>query len=322
MSDNDRTIDGLENVPDSLRGCVLTVGNFDGVHLGHQRILHAARSLGESSGAPVAAMALEPPPDLVLRPADTPQRLTPLPQKRELLARHGAGWVVVARADGELLGMSPEEFIDRVVVGRFAPSHVVEGPDFFFGRGRAGNVDVLRAAGRSRQFAVHVVQTVTLDMPEGPQRVSSTLIRRLVAEGRAADAARCLGRPFALYGSVIAGAGHGRVIEFPTANIDAGEQVVPADGVYAGRAEIAGSELPAAISVGTKPTFGPTPRTIEAFLIGGGGDYYNQPMALSFLERLRDQRRFDGIKELRAQIAKDVQRVREICGRRPPRWGG
>lgn len=322
MSANARYIDGLENIPRSLRGCVLTIGNFDGMHLGHQRIGRAARSEGDSCGAPVAAMTFEPPPDLVLRPADTPQRLTPLPQKRELLLRHGADCVVVARADRRMLAMSPEEFIDRIVVGSFAPSHVVEGQDFVFGRGRTGNIEVLRAAGGTLGFAVHVVDTVTVALPDGPQRVSSTLIRRLVAQGRVADAGRCIGRPFALYGHVIAGAGRGRVLQYPTANIDPGEQVVPADGVYAGRAEVAGSEYPAAISIGPKPTFGPSARAIEAFLVGGAGDHYNQFMALSFLERLRDQRRFDGIEGLKAQIEKDVQRVREICGHRPPRRGG
>ncbi|MCK4600899.1 MAG: hypothetical protein KAU28_00435, partial [Phycisphaerae bacterium] len=223
-------------------------------------------------------------------------------------------YVVTATSDKAMLAMSPEEFIDWVIVERFAPRYVVEGRNFFFGHGREGTVEILRGAGAAKGFAVHVIDPVMLKVAETLQRVSSTLIRSLVAAGEVADAARCLGRTFTLYGSVIAGRGQGRQLEFPTANLALGEQVIPADGVYAGRACVAGSQFISAISIGVKPTLGPEERTVEAYLIDADGDYYNKPMSLSFVQRLRGQMKFDGVESLRAQIEKDVQRVEEICG--------
>lgn len=309
-----RVVHGLEAVGRPLRGGVLTIGNFDGVHRGHRAILQTARSLADAEGRPVTALTFEPPPDLVARPSDEPRRLTPAAQKCALLLEAGADCVVVAATTRELLAMTPRAFIAEVVVGRFAARHVVEGRNFFFGHARQGTVETLRQASAANGYVCHVVAPVMAELPAGPTRVSSTLIRRLVAGGEVADAARCLGRDFVLYGTVVAGRGHGRVLEFPTANLEPGEQVVPADGVYAGRAEVGGTNFAAAISVGRKPTFGPGERTIEAYLVGAAGDYYGRAMALSFAARLRDQRTFADADSLRGQIAKDVVRVREICG--------
>ena len=312
---NGRLIQGLDAVADPLRGCVLTIGNFDGVHLGHQRILQTARALADAERSRVVALTFDPPPDLVLRPEDEPQRLTPHNERCRLLLEGGCDCVVTAGADMKLLRMAPEEFILRVIVARFAPRHVVEGEDFFFGRGRSGNVETLRLAGSRAGYILHVVAPAMQELPEGPVRVSSTLIRRLIAAGRIEHANRCLGRDFTLYGCVRAGQGRGRVLEFPTANLEVAGQICPADGVYAGLAEAAGVRTAAAISIGDKPTFGPGQRRcVEAFLLEAGGDYYDEYMALGFRRRLRDQRRFAGAEELKAQIAKDVQRVREICG--------
>jgi len=308
-----RCIQGLERVPASAGGYVLTIGNFDGVHLGHRLILQRARALADAEGAPLAAMTFEPPPDLVLRPQDAPQRITPLGPKCALLRKAGADWVLVARADRAFLAKSPADFIDEIICRRLSARHVVEGDNFFFGHDRSGNIDTLRLAGSKKGFLVHVVEPVAMELPEGPQRVSSSLVRRLVAAGRMEDAARCLGRPFALYGDVVSGQGHGRLLDFPTANIQPDQQVVPADGVYAGKAWIGEAAFKAAISVGNKPTLGPAAGTcVEAFLIDARGDYYGREMSLSFHARLRGQERFQDAPSLRAQIAKDVQRVREI----------
>jgi len=313
MARDGRVIHGLDCLSKSVRHCVLTIGNFDGVHLGHRRILQTVRALADAEKAPAVAMTFEPPPDLVLRPQDAPKRLTPPDVKARLLLEAGADFVVQEKTEPMLLAMAPEEFIDQIVVRRLEPRHVVEGPNFYFGLARSGNIRVLSEAGASRGFFVHVVDSALAELPEGPRRISSTLIRQLVADGRIEDANRCLGRPFAIYGRVVPGQGHGRILQFPTANIDPGEQVVPADGVYAGKAEVKGRQHPAAVSVGTKPTLGPAPRTVEAFLIDAAGDLYDQAMTLSFLQRLRGQERFGGIDSLREQIAKDVERVREIC---------
>jgi len=314
---DENCIMGLEALPEAVRSCVLTIGNFDGVHVGHQRILARARSLAEAAGATAVAMTFEPPPDLVLRPADPPQRILPAEQKLRLLRAAGAEAVVVARADDALLSMRPAEFIEHVIVRRFAPRHVVEGPNFRFGRRRSGTVETLRQAGPSWGFEVHVAEPVVVDLGGSAETVSSTLVRGLVMAGRVADAATCLGRPFALYGRIVSGLHFGRILEFPTANLSSGEQVCPGDGVYAGRAAIGATTYPAAVSIGTKPTLtdgSEAHRCIEAFLLNAEGDFYDEDMALSFVCRLRDQERFDGIEALRAQIDKDVARVREICG--------
>ena len=310
----DRCIEGLELIPDSLRACVLTIGNFDGVHLGHRRILARAGALADAEAAPVVAMTFEPPPYAVLRPDRPAQRISTPAQRAELLRQAGAEHVVVARADRTLLEMTPDEFIRRVVVRRLAPSHVVEGPDFFFGRRRSGTIETLRAAGEAAGFLLHVVEPAIVELAGGrAEQVSSTLIRQLLLSGDVAGAARCLGRPFALAGTVVPGSGRGRRLDHPTTNLATGDQVCPADGVYAGRADVAGAEFPAAISIGAKPTFAGEARTVEAHLIGASGDYYGRAMVLRFLRRLRGQVRFDDAEALRAQMRKDVQRVREIC---------
>lgn len=311
---DDRCIQGVERLPPQVRGGVLTIGNFDGVHLGHQRILHTARGLADAHGAAVVALTFDPPPDLVLRPADLPQRISPHAERCRLLRAAGADWVATLRSEPSLLDMDPRQFIQDVIVRHFAPAHLVEGHDFFFGRQRSGTVQTLIEHGQRLGFSVDVVDPVMLDFADGPARISSSLIRRFVAAGRVADAARCLGRNFALFGTVIRGQGHGRVLQFPTANIVLAEQVVPADGIYAGQAVVAGQHSAAAISVGNKPTLGPVPeRTIEAFLLDISGDCYDQPMELSFVARLRDQQKFAGMAELQDQIAKDVERVRQLC---------
>ena len=310
----ERCIQGLDSLPQAVRGCVLTVGNFDGVHRGHRRILRTARTLAGAAGLPVVALTFDPPPDLVLRPSDPPRRITPHAQKLGLLLAAGTDWVVTARSDQGLLDMTPDQFVEEILLRRFAPAHVVEGPDFFFGRGREGDVKFLQAAGKEKHFRVRIVESVRAELADGVREVSSTLIRELVMAGRVTDAAQALGRDFALYGPVVPGAGQGRVLAFPTVNLAAGEQVIPADGVYAGRAAVGESSFLSAISIGTKPTLGPGPRTIEANLIDAEGDFYDRLVELQFVSRLREQQRFDGIETLRKQIAEDVQRVREICG--------
>ena len=162
---------------------------------------------------------------------------------------------------------------------------------------------------------VQAVEPVTEVIDGEAERISSTMIRRLVDEGRVEEAGRCLGRDFALFGRIEPGEGKGRLLDFPTANIDPGEQVCPADGVYAGVAEIGGRRFMAAVSIGNKPTLGPAPRRyVEAFLLDARDDYYDKEMALSFRRRLREQRRFSGMEELKARIAKDVENVRRIVG--------
>jgi riboflavin kinase/FMN adenylyltransferase len=307
-------INGLENVPGDCRGGVVTIGNFDGCHLGHQQIIAAARALAAAEDLPVTAVTFDPPPDLVIRPDDAPQLLSPPAFKSQLLLDHGADWVVTIAATMDLLSMSPEAFIDEIIVGRFAPRHMVEGHDFFFGAKRAGNVELLAQAGSSRGFDVCVVDPITVEIDGESQRVSSTLVRSLVGRGDLPAAIACLGRPFTLFGQVVRGEGRGRQLGFPTANLDTGRQMPPADAVYAGAAYIGGEEYAAAVSIGTKPTFAQGPHTVEVYLIDAPNtEYYGQLIGVALLEKLRDQIKYDSAEDLVKQMQKDVQRVRELC---------
>ncbi|MCD6304451.1 MAG: bifunctional riboflavin kinase/FAD synthetase [Planctomycetes bacterium] len=314
---DDRVITALAAVPPAARGCVLAIGNFDGVHVGHRRIIERACELARAAGSPVVAMTFEPPPDRVLRPAEAPLRVVPPDVRSRLLLAAGCDWVVVLRADRRLLSLSPRQFIRRVIIEHLSPRHIVEGPNFTFGRGRGGTVETLRRSGAEAGFAVDVVEPLRMSIGGEQVVVSSTLIRRLVADGRVADAARCLGRDYTLYGRIVRGRGVGRLLEYPTANLAAGRQVCPADGVYAGRAEIEGENFAAAISIGARPTFGDEGGrwTIEAFLLDASGDFYGRRMALSFTRRLRPQRRYETVDALKAQLDADVRSVRRICGR-------
>ena len=313
---NERCIQNLDSPPAAARGGVLTIGNFDGVHLGHQEILGMARRLADRDGCKVVAMTFDPPPEQVLGLAPSPQTITSTPVKCRLLLETGADWVAVVPTTADMLALSPEEFVARMVVERFAPRHIVEGEDFAFGKGRRGRVETLRAAGDRLNFQTHVAPAVMLDFQEGRSRVSSTVIRQLILLGRVDEAAWCLGRPFALHGDVVVGQGQGRLLEFPTANLSGSRQICPADGVYAGLAEIDGKRFAAAISIGNKPTLGPTEeRYIEAFLIDAEGDFYGCAMSLSFLRRLRGQEKFENTEALKAHIAADVEHVRQFVSR-------
>ncbi len=315
-------VKGLESLPPEARGGVVTIGNFDGVHIGHQRILLQSRTLAVGAGrggvsaghAPsaVTAITFEPLPEAVLHPeAAVPPLVYPVRHNCQRLLDGGADVVVVVHTTGELLALSPREFVE-LMVRHAQPQHVVEGADFFFGRGRTGDVATLGRMGAEMGFSVAVVDPVVLNLPEGQRRVSSTLIRQMLAEGRVEDANYCLGREFALYGLVVAGEGRGRSLDFPTANLRLFGQVVPGDGVYAGKADIEGRTFLAAVSIGNKPTFPNAPRTIEAFLIDAHGDFYNRPMSVSLLHRLREQRKFENIDSLRNQIARNVENVRKL----------
>jgi riboflavin kinase/FMN adenylyltransferase len=303
---------GLKYVSDGLKGCVLTIGNFDGVHRGHQAIIARAKLLAREAGTLAVAMTFDPPPDLIVRPADPPQRLTPHDLKRELLIEAGADHVVTAITDAQLLAMTPDVFLQEVIGSKFAPRHIVEGVDFHFGRQRSGDVETLRQAAGPLGFEMHVVDPIVVSFDESPLRISSTLIRRLVVGGRIEDAATALGRPYTLVGTIVGGERFGRVLQFPTANLAPAEQVTPADGVYAGEATIDDLTVPAAISIGCKPTTGPSPRTIEANLIGIDGEFYGHTMRLRFVKFLRDQKTYDDTDALREQIARDVRQTKDV----------
>mgnify|MGYP006269302415 FL=1 len=324
---------------------VLTLGNFDGVHLGHRAIIAAARRLADARGAVVRVVTFDPFPAAVLRGEGGPPRLLPTAERVTRLREAGADEVVVVEPSRELLGTEPEPFIERLVREHGAVA-MVEGDNFRFGRERRGDVAMLRRLGAELGFAVEIVPPRRLSLTSPAEaRVSSTLIRNLVGHGRVFDAGRALGRGFSLTAPVARGEQRGRTLGIPTANLDAealARFIVPADGVYAGVAEVlppgqevthqtgeprdtgqstgtaadAPTRYPAAISVGIKPTFGVRTLTVEAHLLGytpePGEALYGRVLRLSFARWLRDQYAFPGPGPLREQLQRDVGETRRL----------
>ena len=296
----------------SLLHCV-TIGNFDGVHIGHRALIDQARKVAGPSGR-VTAVTFEPHPLRLLRPEVAPQTIQLPAERRQALLDAGATDVRVLEVNRALLQMEAVAFLEwlRQDTGFDA---IVEGPDFHFGKARGGDVTLLRREGGRLGFTLEVVEPVQVQLSDGgTAAASSSLLRWLLGHGRVEDAARVLGRPYGFAGTVIRGDQRGREIGWPTANIEHGDRLLPADGVYAGTAELPdGSRRRAAISVGTKPTFGDAERTVEAFLLDHQAplDQYGWRLSVTFDRWLREQARFDSVEPLLAQMRRDVVRTRD-----------
>lgn len=304
-------------------GCVLTIGNFDGVHAGHQEILSTARRIAGQRRASVAAMTFDPHPVAILYPERAPEVLTPLYMKRSLLNDY-ADAILVIGDSRELLGLSPEDFVDQFLMPRIRPSVIVEGDDFHFGVGRSGNVETLEELGRTRGYEVEIVAPKQVVLSTGQQvRASSTLIRYMLESGHVADAAVALGRPYRLFGCVVSGRGKGRELGYPTLNLARPEQILPCEGVYAGFVHVADTDqytdldtqpLPAVFSIGQARTFGDShPLLIEAHVLDRPlGDMVNKWVALDFTEHLRTQHKYASVEELIRQIDLDCAQARRL----------
>jgi riboflavin kinase / FMN adenylyltransferase len=307
----------------ALRGCAVAIGNFDGVHLGHQRLLALARARAAARGARAAVLTFEPHPVRVLRPALAPPLVTPLPRKLELLAGQGLDAAVVHPFDLAYAKSPAREFVERDLAGRLGAAEVVVGYDFTAGHERA-RVEALRPLLAAAGILLHVVEPVTAD----GLVVSSTKIREFLLEGNVEAAAPLLTRPYDLDGTVTRGAGRGRGFGFATANVSTAA-LLPANGVYVVRAVVGGSRGEGGpgtsavhggvCNVGVKPTVETgAPVVAEAHLFDfDGRDLYGEPIRLAFLGRLRDERRFPSVDALRAQIAADVARARAALAATP-----
>jgi riboflavin kinase/FMN adenylyltransferase len=299
----------IEEARGALAGCAVAIGNFDGVHLGHKRLLDEARRLAREEGAKAVLLTFEPHPAKVLSPSFAPFLLTTLERKLALLEEQGLDAVVLQPFDRAYAATSAETFVERDLIGALGARHVVVGYDFTFGKGRAGNPEALAKLSEGKAL-VHTVQAVSV----GGLVVSSTKIRELLLEGRVSQAAQLLGRAFVLDGKVVAGRGRGKGLGFPTANLAPETELVPAAGVYAVVAAVEGIDAPVggAANIGRKPTFGEEELTVESFLFDLDADLYGRRMAVAFLERLRPELRFGSVAELVEQIGKDVVRAKEI----------
>jgi riboflavin kinase/FMN adenylyltransferase len=295
-----------------MRPVVVALGNFDGVHLGHQEVLRRAVEEGRRGDMKVVAATFHPHPRAVLGAGDPPKLLTPLGLRSEMLLRYGADDVWVIPFDVALSRKTPEQFVNDVLIGEGGAGVVVVGENFRFGHKAAGHFgDLLRLMREAGGTAVGV-QVRGGGMEGG---ISSTRIRTLVSGGDVTEAAGLLGRPYMLRGEVVVGDRRGRSIGFPTANVlPDTDAVIPARGVYAGSLRFGEKEYTACTNVGVAPTFGRTESRVEAYLLDFEGDLYGRVVDVSFVKRIREERRFSGVDELIGQIRRDVDEARIIAG--------
>lgn len=295
-----------------MRGVVVALGNFDGVHLGHRAVLR--RAVEVAAGRRVVAATFDPHPQAVLRPGSEPPLLTTLDLRREAVLRAGADEMRAIRFDESLSKKSPEEFVEDVLVGELGATAVVVGKNFRFGHRASGDFEDLGRLMRERGGEAHAV---SLEVFNGDDDINSTRIRSLLAVGEVRNAARLLGRPYVLRGEVMVGERRGRRIGFPTANVAPQKGlVVPARGVvYAGFVEVGGERYVACTNIGLAPTFERGEVRVEAHLLDFEGDLYGRVVDVGFVERVREEKKFSGVEELRAQITHDVGVAREIMQR-------
>jgi riboflavin kinase/FMN adenylyltransferase len=303
----------VDDVPADLGRTVVSIGNFDGVHLGHAHVLREARETANRLGVEtVVAVTFDPHPMAVLRPEHAPPTLTSIATRARLLTAAGVDATLVIGFNREIAGWSPEEFIDRILVDTLHAAAVVVGSNFRFGAKAAGEVATLVEAGLSRGF-----ETVGVPLDGGPQVWSSTYVRQCLATGDVAGATEALGRPFTVRGTVVEGDKRGRGLGFPTANVPLPPvDAAPADGVYAGwltRLDT-GERFPAAISVGTNPTFsGERDRRVESYVLDRDDlELYGVEVEVAFVDRLRGMVKFDGIEALVDTMHDDVRRAHEV----------
>lgn len=292
-----------------MRGVVVALGNFDGVHLGHQAVVRRAVEEGGRVGARVVAATFDPHPQAVLRPGGGPPLLTTLDLRREALVRYGADEVYAIRFDEQLSRKSPEAFVEDVLIKEIGAGVVVVGENFRFGYKAAGHFEDLRRLMRNYGGEAHAVSMESFNGED----INSTRIRRMVSAGDVGEASRFLGRPYVLRGEVVVGDKRGRTIGFPTANVIPDPAVVvPARGVYAGYVRVDGEQYPACTNLGVAPTFERGESRVESHLLNFEGDLYGKIVDVSFTRRIRPEKRFSGIEELTEQIRRDVEEARSL----------
>jgi riboflavin kinase/FMN adenylyltransferase len=313
-----RRYQSLGDLPLGAQRRVVAIGTFDGVHLGHQAVMRRALELGAERRLPAMALTFEPQPIAVLRPELKPAVMTPIGLKSGLIERLGVDELLVVPFTKAFSRIRAERFAEMLASAPVGAEAVVVGENFRFGHGGLGTVEMLTQFGRTR--GLHVESPATVTSADG-KPISSTRIRRLVATGQVAEVIPLLARPHSVEGVVVPGDRRGRAMGIPTANMEVPSDVaMPSRGVYAGRAVLESGRSAAAVNIGVAPTFtGAEPRAtlrIEAFLLDhDGSDLYGRTMRIEFLERLRDERRFESPEALVTQITQDIERTREVAAR-------
>ncbi len=291
-----------------LQGGYVSIGNFDGVHLGHQLMLRTLVEQARTHSVPSVVLTFDPHPISLLRPAQAPPLLTTMNQRAALFESLGVEHLIIYPTDHEFLDLEPMEFFEQIVRAELRTRGLVEGPNFFYGKDRAGNVDSLRQASHAVGIEFTAIPPVRI---EG-RLVSSSAVREVLLQGNVQAAASLLGRPYEVTGTVIHGAQRGRTIGFPTANLHDVPTLLPLDGVYRGRVTLDGNPYRAAINLGPNPTFREEQRKFEVHLLDFSGDLYDRPLTVEFLQRIRDTRRFESLPELLNQVRQDVEFVRQL----------
>jgi riboflavin kinase/FMN adenylyltransferase len=293
--------------PKECQGGALTIGNFDGVHRGHQALLAELQRQAHDLHGPAIALTFDPPPSHVLRPGAAPAALATVAERVELMVRGGAEHVLILATTPELLQLTAQEFFDRVIHRSLGPRTLVPGFNFAFGRGREGTVEKLHAMCRAAGLGFVLVPPLAWR----GQAISSSRIRQTLLAGDVALAAELLGRPYRLRGQVVTGQRRGQTLGFPTANLEQVPTVVPGNGVYAVRVSHAGKAWSGAANIGSNPTFHEQQRKLEVHLLDFTGDLYGAELTVDFVERLRDTRKFAGAAELMEQLRQDITSVRQ-----------
>jgi riboflavin kinase / FMN adenylyltransferase len=309
-----KTVQGLTGVPAGVKPSVATIGVFDGVHVGHQMLIREVVDEARARGASSVVVTFDRHPLELLSPPDAPQLITTLRQRAEVFEELGVDVLLVLRFDDKFRQFPAEHFIERVLVEALGAAHLVVGADFRFGHGGTGSVAMLEELGRMHGFTVHVFSLLGQD--HVPESVSSSLIRRQLAEGEVERVAEELGRPFRLEGHVVKGAGRGRKLGIPTANLDVPDKVIlPKVGVYAGWMDTDGERHPAVINVGYNPTFEDRDRPIvEVHALDFDGDLYGKVIGVEFTHHLRDELKFPDAESMMVEIRRDIARARELLG--------
>ena len=292
------------------RGTVATVGTFDGVHRGHWEVLQEIRRRARATGRRSVLVTFDPHPLRIVRPEHAPPLLTTPVEKKEILAESGLDYAVFTTFTEKLSRYEPRRFIEEILVGRLGVEELVIGYDHGFGRDRSGDAETLRSVGAELGFVVDVVPPVAADGAP----VSSSRIRRAVAEGRMPEARACLGRPYSVRGFVVKGEGRGRQLGFPTANLKVGDayKLIPASGIYAVRGVLRDGTFQGALHLGPRPTFQGSPPTVELHLLDFEGDLYGEEVRVDFVELLREVRPFDSVAALVDQMREDVEAARAV----------
>ena len=303
-----KLVRNINEVSSSIMSGAVTIGNFDGVHRGHAQLVKSVIQFAEKIGGPSVVFTFDPHPAKLLRPDIAPVPLTWTERKAELLGKLGIDVMVAYPTDRNLLNLPPAAFFSEILLKSLRAKAVVEGPNFFFGKNRAGDTQLLGQLCQENNIAFEIVEPIRRD----EDYVSSSRIRSAIAGGQIEQANQMLTSPYKIRGTVGHGAGRGATIGFPTANLQEIDTLIPHDGVYAGQVEWERKMWPAAINIGPNPTFGETSRKVEIHLIDFDDSLYEKPMEVDFLAKLRDIRTFNGRDELCEQLSKDIEAAKTV----------